>query len=363
MPDPSILILNWRDPEHPEAGGAERYLLEVARKLMARGYRVHWLTAGFPGAAAETELDGMRVTRVGNRATVYAAIPWTFVRRFRGKFDGIIDAENGIPFFSPLYARVPIVCLMFHVHQRVFERHLPFPASTVFKWLERSFMPFVYARSRFVAISADTQAELADLGVPADRISLAYSGYQEALAPGTKAATPTILYLGRLKKYKRVDLLLHALVELRRSVPDVTLVVAGTGDQESFLRGLSEQLGVADSVRFEGFVAEDRKADLYANAWAFAMASEMEGWGLTIIEANACGTPTVAISVPGVREAVLENESGLLVAEASQLAPALARILRDSPLRERLSAGAIRRATGFTWERTAEAILEALVLQ
>jgi glycosyltransferase involved in cell wall biosynthesis len=355
----SFLFLNWRDPEHPEAGGAERYLMEVGRRLINAGHKVHWLTARFPHAAAETVIDGMPITRVGNRVTVYGAIPWTFLRRFRATFDGIVDAENGIPFFSPLYANVPIVCLMFHVHQRVFERHLPFPASAIFKWLEGSFMPFVYGRSRFVAISSDTKTELAQLGVPPGRITLAYSGYQESLVPGPKATTPTIIYLGRLKKYKRVDTLLRALVEIRKQVPRVTLVIAGTGDQEAFLRALSETLGVSESVRFEGFVSEDRKAELYSNAWVFAMASEMEGWGLTIIEANACGTPAVAVSVPGVREAIVDDESGILVRTSTELGTALVRVLTNSELRERLAAGGLRRAAEYTWERTSEAILEA----
>ena len=356
----SLLFLNWRDPEHPDAGGAERYLLEVGRQFVKRGHLVHWLTASFPGAAAETVLDGIAISRVGNRVTVYLAVPWVYLRRFRGKFDGIIDAENGIPFFSPLYARIPIVCLMFHVHQRVFERHLPFPVSTIFKWLERSFMPLVYARSKFVAISSDTKAELTELGVAPDRISLAYSGYQDSLIPGPKSATPTILYLGRLKKYKRVDLILHALVEVRKLVPGASLVIAGTGDQEANLRRLTETLGISAHVRFEGFVSEDRKAELYSRAWVFAMASEMEGWGLTIIESNACGTPTVAVSVPGVREAIVDGESGILVSDPRDLPQALGRVLSDSSLREELATGALKRAAQFTWQRTAESILETL---
>jgi glycosyltransferase involved in cell wall biosynthesis len=142
-------------------------------------------------------------------------------------------------------------------------------------------------------------------------------------------------------------------------VPRVTLVIAGTGDQEAFLRALSETLGVSESVRFEGFVSEDRKAELYSNAWVFAMASEMEGWGLTIIEANACGTPAVAVSVPGVREAIVDDESGILVRTSTELGTALVRVLTNSELRERLAAGGLRRAAEYTWERTSEAILEA----
>ncbi len=355
-----LLIFNWRDPKHPAAGGAERYLLEVARRFVKNGHTVHWVTAGFRGGAKQDIVDGITVMRVGRKASVYFALPLYYLRHCRGRFDGIIDAENGVPFFSPLFSKVSKICLIFHVHQRVFETHLPFPLSVIFKWIEARLMPSLYARDRFVAISDDTRRDLIELGIPEARIDLAYSGYDSDLAPAAKSCEPSVLYVGRLKKYKRVDVILQAFSKILPEFPSATLTIAGTGDQEQVLRRSSNELGIAHAVRFEGFVSETRKATLYARSWVFAMASEMEGWGLTIIEAAACATPTVAVSVPGVREAVVDGHSGLLVEDCSALAPALARLLRDESLRGDLSRGAMKRSEAFSWDQTAREILAAL---
>ncbi len=355
-----ILIMNWRDPKHPEAGGAERYLFEVARRFVLGGHSVHWLTAGFRGAVPSETIDGIEITRVGSRVSVYARLPWHYVRHLRNRFDFIVDAENGIPFFSPLFTTRRKVCLIFHVHQRVFEKHLPFPISSVFRWIEAVAMPIAYRASRFVAISDDTRRELVDIGVPSERIDLAYSGYDARLVPGPKTPEPSMVYVGRLKKYKRIDVVLRAFASVRERVPSATLTIAGSGDQEHELRILAETLGIARAVRFEGFVDEARKRDLLAGSWIFVMASEMEGWGLTIVEAAACGTPTVAVSVPGVREAVVHGRSGILVDDCSHLAPALAELLVDPERRERLGRGALERAESFSWDRTADSILGAL---
>ena len=294
--------------------------------------------------------------------SVYAALPWFYVRRLRGRYDAIVDAENGIPFFSPLFTKVAKVCLIFHVHQRVFEKHLPFPISKIFRWIEARAMPAAYARDRFVAISDDTRSELSELGIPKSRIDLAYSGYDALLAPGAKTERPSILYVGRLKKYKRVDAIVRAFATVRRQFPQAELTIAGTGDCEPALRALVRSLSLEDSVAFEGFVTETRKRELYARSWLFAMASEMEGWGLTIIEAAACATPTVAISVPGVREAVVDGTSGILARDEDALASAIADVLRDRDLRERLSRGAVERSERFSWDGTARSILSALGL-
>lgn len=355
-----ILILNWRDPKHPDAGGAERYLLEVALQLREFGHRIHWMSAGFAGGSSEDSINGIPITRVGSRRTVYVAIPLRYLFRFRGMFDAIIDAENGIPFFSPLFTSIPSVCLVFHVHQRVFEKHLPFPISKILQWLEACAMPAVYRSRPFIAISSDTREELSTLGVPLSHIALAYSGYDERLRPGAKSTTPCIVYLGRLKKYKRVDSIIKAFTRVLQNYPEAKLFVAGSGDQETDLRRLASSLGVQKSVRFEGFISENRKVELLSSAWAFIMASEMEGWGLTVIEAGACGTPTVAVSVPGVREAVCSGYSGLLVESVADLPQAISRIFEDDLLRIRLSEGALSRASEFSWCEAARCFENAL---
>ena len=186
------------------------------------------------------------------------------------------------------------------------------------------------------------------------------SGIDASLAPGTKAERPTVLYLGRLKAYKRVDVLLRAFPAIRSIVPGAELVIAGSGDRDASLRALAQQLGIAESVRFEGSVSDDRKRALMQAAWVFAMPSEMEGWGLTIVEANACGTPCVGFAVPGVGESIVDGVSGVLVDEGTAMAPAIARILADESLRARLAEGAVRHARAFSWDATVDAFRDVM---
>jgi glycosyltransferase involved in cell wall biosynthesis len=148
--------------------------------------------------------------------------------------------------------------------------------------------------------------------------------------------------------------------EVLASVPDAELVIAGTGDAKDGLAAYARELGVSSRVSFEGFVDERRKAALMASSWVFAMPSEMEGWGLTIIEANACGTPAVGFPVPGVGEAIVDGVSGLLVEDADSLAPVIVRVLHDERLRAELSRGAVMRAGEFSWDRATDVILESL---
>jgi glycosyltransferase involved in cell wall biosynthesis len=356
----SILFLNWRDPRHPQAGGAERYLHEIGKRLVARGHRVEWLTAGFPGAAREDTLDGIKIHRVGGRISVYLLLPLAYLRKFRDRFDAIVDAENGIPFFSPFFSLKPKVCLVFHVHQRVFRRHLPFPFSSMFCWIEAVMMPLAYSNSRFIAISSDTKHELNGLGVPEEHIDLVVSGVDPNLQPLDKSVHPTLAYVGRLKAYKRIESLIDTIPELSKRFPTLSVIVAGTGDHEPALRAHAAARGVAERIVFEGFVTEARKREILASTWLFVMPSEMEGWGLTIVEAAACGTPSVGYDVPGVREAIADGRTGAIVPNGSDLTPVLAALLGDDERRGQLSRGALLGSLAYSWDRTADGLLESL---
>ena len=356
-----ILIVNWRDPRHPQAGGAEAYLFEQARCWTRWGHHVEWLTAGFPGGAAHDEIEGIRIRRVGNAATVYAAVPWTYLREFRDRFDVVVDSENGIPFFTPLYCLKPKVCMVYHVHQNVFRKHLPAAIAYPLMWCESTFVPWLYRRSRFVTISDDTRNEMAGLGIDPAKVGIVRCGVDAALVPGKKDAVPTVLYLGRLKPYKRVNLIIEAFAQVRERVPSAVLRIAGAGDARPALEAQVRDLGLSDAVFFEGFVDEGFKRELLQRAWVSVTASEMEGWGISVIESNACGTPAVAYDVPGLGEAVVDGLSGLLVPEGESLAPALCAVLTDRELRERLEGGSIVRASEFSWDIAAEAMLSELM--
>jgi glycosyltransferase involved in cell wall biosynthesis len=356
-----ILILNWRDPKHPRAGGAETYLHEIAKRWVAAGHCVEWLTAGFAGSTRHDVVDGVKITRVGNRATVYAAVPIEYLRNYRDSFDVIVDAENGIPFFSPLYSLKPKILLMFHVHRTVFLKHMPPGVGHSFAFFETKVMPLIYRAVPFVAISSDTKAEVVAQRMTALPINVVQSGVDSACSPGRKEERPTIVYIGRLQRYKRVELLIAAMPEVLEKIKDAQLVIAGTGDESVKLRKLAGELGVGDSVVFRGFVNEEAKRSLLASAWIFASPSSMEGWGITAAEALASGTPAVVFDVPGLREIVKDGESGCVLPEGANLASVLVRVLSDAEYRRRLSAGALARGRDFSWDQAAENMLDILM--
>ena len=270
--------------------------------------RFEWLSGGFAGGAARDRIDDVPIRRVGNAVTVYAAVPFTYLREFRDRFDVVLDSSNGIPFFTPLFSMKPKICVVYHVHREVFKNHLPRWLAYALAWCEEKLVPLVYRNVHFVTISDDTREEMRRVGIGDAGTGLVRCGVDGSLVPGEKASLPTVLYLGRLKAYKRVDRLIEAFAAVRERVPSAVLQIAGTGDALAGLRDLVSRLHLDGAVIFEGFVDDDRKRKLLASAWVTVSLSEMEGWGITAIEGNACGTPAIAYDVPGLREAIVHDE-------------------------------------------------------
>ena len=170
---------------------------------------------------------------------------------------------------------------------------------------------------------------------------------------------PTILYLGRLKRYKRIEVLLDAL----EATPEAVLEIAGDGDHRSALEAEIARRGLTDRVRLHGHVTEERKLELYQQAWVNATASSAEGWALSVMEAAACGTPTAALAVGGVQESVDDGRTGLLARSPAELAERIQLLLRDPELRDSLGAAALERTRAFTWDACARRTLEVLEAQ
>jgi glycosyltransferase involved in cell wall biosynthesis len=291
---------------------------------------------------------------------MYALAPLYYLARLRGRFDVIVDSENGIPQFTPCFTRVPKIALTYHVHRRVFLAHMPRTIAWFFIWLELGLVPLLYRRVRFITISNTTKEEMLQHGKTRFPVAVIEPGIAEGLSPGTRAKEPTILYLGRLERYKRVDHLIHAVKRLRTEIPTLQLEIAGTGTEAESLRALADRIGVSDIVRFHDFVTEDEKRRLLQQAWVFATPSEMEGWGIGVIEAAACATPAIAYDVPGLREAIIDGKTGLLATEFDHFVDAVRRVLEDGLLRANMGRVAAERAAGFGWEKRASAFLEIL---
>lgn len=357
-----VVFLSWRDTKNPEGGGAELYLEQIAAGLVARGARVTVFAAAHAAAPPVEDRDGIRFVRAGSKTTVYLA---GMLRLLRGRFgpvDLVVDVQNGLPFFSRLVTRVPVVVLVHHVHREQWPVVYPGLAGRVGWWIERWLAPRLYRSCQYVAVSHATRAELAQLGVAPERIAVVHNGTEPPPAASVaKAPVPTVAVVGRLVPHKQVEHAVDAVLALRAEFPDVVLRIVGDGWWEANLRAYVTERGAEAFVVFEGHVAEDRKHEIYGRAWVLALPSLKEGWGLVIGEAGMHRTPTVAYrAAGGTQESVQHDRSGILVDDQQEFTAALGRLLRDPELRDRLGVGAEERSRVFSWEHSQRAFAGVL---
>ncbi|HEY6796204.1 MAG TPA: glycosyltransferase family 4 protein [Kineosporiaceae bacterium] len=364
-----VLILNRRDSSHPEGGGSEVFLERVAVRLVELGWRVTVLCSDYPGAASEEEILGVRYVRRGGDLSLYpraalAVAGQAFGRGAVAPCDVIVDVQNGMPFLSPLFTRTPVVNLVHHVHREQWPVVLPAPQARLGWLLESKVAPRVYRGHRYVAVSEATRRELIELGVDPESIGVVHNGTDvKALPAQPRAVRPTVLAVSRLVPHKRLDLAVRAVALLRDRVPGLRLLIAGTGYWERELRDLVARLGAGDQVELLGWVDEDDKHRLMAEAWVMAAPSLKEGWGLSVIEAAAHGTPSVAFhGAGGLSESIIDGQTGLLVhgGGVQGFAAGLEQLLVDRDLRRRMRAAAAAHATGFTWSATAKGMAAVL---
>ena len=359
-----ILIFNWRDTKHAFAGGAELYVHELAKRWVKDGNSVTLFCGNDRKNTRYDLVDGVHIVRRGGFYTVYA---WAFIYyliQFRGKFDVIIDAQNGIPFFTPLYAKEPVYALLHHVHQDVFYKYLPLPLAFFAASLEKYLMPFVYRNTRFITVSESSRQDMIRLGITKASIQVVNPGVDlDSLTPGEKSPAPVIFSIGRLKAYKSIDVLIKAFKKVLVTVPTAQLVIAGDGEEKETLHALAEELGLKANVKFLGKISEAEKLAWFQKAWVFVNPSMMEGWGITTIEANACGVPVVASDIPGLRDSVQNPHTGFLVpyGDTEALARKIALLCTDAAAREKMGSAGLAWAQNFGWNSAAEKFLKILI--
>ena len=357
-----ILIFNWRDITHPWAGGAELNIHEQAKRWVQAGHDVTLFCGEYPQSSEYATIDGIEIVRKGGRFSVYLWAVVYYFMRFRGIFDVILDIENGIPFFTPLYCRTAKVCLIHHVHTAQFRTEFSPPLSWIGIFLESVMMPLSYRLVPIVTISQSSCAGLEGIGIDSKKCIVVYCGVDHSqYRPGqAKSQQPSILYLGRLRRYKRVDMLIRLMVPICERYPDAALHIVGSGPAEEPLRKAADENGLRDRVIFHGYMTEQEKVHLLQRSWVLAVPSMAEGWGLVAIEANACGTPAIAFDVPGLREAIVHRRSGLLVNNEQEFVEEICHLLQDSEFRAQLMRGALEHARQFTWDNTAAQTLRVL---
>jgi len=331
-----VLFVAWRDLANPDAGGSEILVDRLAAGVAARGGRVTLLCGGPTGERP------YQVVRSGGSYTQFLRAPLAYLRRLRD-CDLVVEVCNGMPFLAPLWCRRPVVCLVNHVHTDLWGVRFRPPVSTVGRFVEGTVMPWVHRRNLFLTVSSSTSAALQELGVGDDRIRVICNGVEPAPPPTARSPEPLFLALGRLTDYKRLDVLLR-LWERVRPVVGGRLLIAGDGPERDRLEALA-----GPDVIFAGRVSEEEKHRLLCAAWMLLHPAMIEGWGIVVAEAAIRGTPAIGFSVPGLRDSVVDGETGLLVGNEGQFASAWASLAIDHQTREGLGRAARERALRLHW--------------
>ncbi|WP_300676919.1 glycosyltransferase family 4 protein [Nocardioides sp.] len=347
-------MLTWRDTGNPEGGGAEVYLDQVARGLVERGDRVTIFTAAYPGAAPEETSEGIRYVRRGGKLTVYLWGMLLLALGRLGRPDVVVDVQNGLPFFTRLVTRAPVIVLVHHVHREQWPVVYPGLKGRIGWWLESSFAVRLYRRCQYIAVSRATRTELIELGVDGDRIAVVHNGTEARLDVHPRKSTyPSICVVGRLVPHKRVEQAIDAAVALRATIPDLRLTIVGSGWWGTELTAYAAQRGAGETVEFLGFVDDATREAVYERSWVMAVPSLKEGWGLVITEAGRYGTPAIAYrNAGGTTESIEAGVSGLLVETEEEFVERLREVLTDEVLRKELGEGALWHAARHTWEQS-----------
>jgi glycosyltransferase involved in cell wall biosynthesis len=361
----TIHVVAWRDYTDPEAGGSELHAHRILSAWSSAGIDVVMTTSSVTDAPPFMARDGYQITRRTGR---YSIFPRTMISGFLGhlgRVDGLVEIWNGMPFLSPIWARCPRVVFLHHVHAEMWKMVLPRGLAELGYGFEHHIAPPIYRRSRIITLSESSRDEIVEqLRLPASNISICPPGVEPGFSPGSqRSITPLIVAVGRLVPVKRFELMIDAAVRLKPSHPDLRLVIAGEGYERPALEEQVRRAGAEEWISLPGFVDDKELIDLYRSSWLVASSSLREGWGMTVTEAGACGTPAVASRIGGHLDAVRDGESGLLFDDEDGMVKALDMVLSDPGLRARLGAGALAYASTLSWEATARQTLAELAAE
>jgi glycosyltransferase involved in cell wall biosynthesis len=358
-----ILVFNWRDTKHLWAGGAEVYIHELSKRWAREGNSVT-LFCGNDGQSLRNEaVDKVNIIRRGGFFTVYLwAILYT-VFKFRNKFDVVIDSENGIPFFTPLFTTKPVILLVHHVHQEIFIEHMKFPLSYIGRFIEGKVMPFVYKNHQVITVSESSRKEIVKTGIaPEERVQIVNPGIEMPNKKFKKTEFPSVIYLGRLKAYKNVDIAIRAFSNVVKRFTAARFYIVGEGDSIGNLRDVVVKLGLEEKVLFLGKVSEEEKVRLLSESWVAVQPSTVEGWGITVIEANSCKTPVIASDTKGLRDSIIDGKTGILVKvkDTKAFSKNMKKLIVNKRQLDVSSKEAYKWAKQFSWDESAKSFYHVL---
>ena len=360
-----ILLINWRCIKNPEAGGAEIHLHEIFKRVADLGHSITLVAHHFKNAPREEIIDGIKVIRVGNRYLFHKQFKTFYKKNLANlDFDLVVDYLTKIPLNTPAYIKKPLVGALMHIHGKSMFTELPFPLS-LYVYLKEKRIPVNYKNTPLFVISPSTKKDLVKIGYDEKKIEFLYSGIDQNLFHKNipKSDYPSLVYVGRLKKYKNLEAIINAMPKVINEIPNATLEIAGCGDHEPALKQLVKNINLENKIIFHGKVSEDKKVELMGKAWMFVIMSLMEGWGIVVIEANAASTPTIGSDVPGLRDSIQNNKTGLLVPphDSDALAVAIISLFNNKSRLKEMSIAAKSWSEKFTWDSSASHFLQTIL--
>ena len=360
----NILAINWRCIKNPEMGGAEIHFHEIFKRIAAKGHNVTLVAHKFTGAPEEETVDGIKIIRIGNKFLFDKQFK-SYYKTITTKYDLVVDDISKIPLFTPTYVREPVVGILHHIHGNSLYKEIPAPLAFYIIKKEKQ-IPKYYGNTPIFTVSESTRRELIELGQPENMTDILYNAINHELFNKIeirKSETPLIAYVGRIKKYKNLETIVDAVEILKNKIPELEFVIAGTGDNEEQLKAYVKNKGLASNIKFLGYVSEEEKAELLSKAWLFVTMPMKEGWGITVLEANAMGTPAIGSDVAGLRDSIRNNEIGLLTpyGKPDKLAEKISMLIKNKSELQRLSENAKKWADKFTWDASAEHFLKKII--
>jgi glycosyltransferase involved in cell wall biosynthesis len=363
---PGILIINWQDWANPLSGGAEVHLHEIFKRL-TQNFDITLLCTYFKGAPEFEIIDGIKIYRVGSRNTFNFHVPKAYKKiTKRENVELVIEDLNKIPFFGGLFIKEKRIAFIHHLFGKtIYTETNPLFASYVY--FSEKLVPKHYKNVPVIAISESSKSEIVEMGIPKKNVKIIYNGvdlrsYESA---AKKSINPTIVCLNRMKKYKRMDILIKSVPEVIKSIPSLKVILVGDGDDLPRLKGIARKSGIENKIEFTKFVPAKEKADLLASSWVSVNTSPKEGWGLTSIEAQSSGTPSIVPDSPGLRETVKDGVSGYIYpfGDTKCLSEILTKVLKNKKIIDRMGKEARKWAANFSWDESAKKMKETIIAQ
>jgi len=356
-----ILIYNWRDIKNPEGGGAEVFTHEIAKRWVEKGNNVTFFTSAFSGCINEEKIDGIEFIRRGTKYSVYKEARKYYKNHFSNKnFDIIIDEINTKPFLTPKFVdgKETIVALIHQLAREFWFYETSFPINIAGYYFFEKYWLSKYRKIPTITVSNSTKNDLVNLKFK--KIFVVSEGIKFKPLPKIpeKTPNPSIIFVGRLKKAKRPDHVVRAFNNILKRFPQSELWIVGDGYLRKDLEEIAEK-----NVRFFGYVSEKEKIELLSKAWVLVNPSIREGWGINIIEANACGTPCIAYDVSGLRDSIVNGKTGLTIGKnlgIDGLEKTILEFLENNKLRQEFSNNALNWSRKFSWENAAEEFFSVL---